>query len=266
MATFDYLEGCLAGSFVCDQYDPVTEYYQQQKIQIEKYFKQRTLDRLRQRLASLIEGLQNRADLNFATYIKEKTGYDIDIFEEVRKRVDTIIAQNEIRSQKELNDIGTMLRFYEETLVGGEKVGKLKSLSNNYSKRSYAISHKRNAEYSEDISRVEKDGLEEVTVRISTGTKPKHLEEQVAVSPDGKRRLRVIKWSDGKRSSTSVVIEFPTASGAVYHTSGIRPYVMATWKDNSSIVIVTKKEYISTSRHRQVRSFDDIITIEYIEE
>jgi len=111
LATLNYLEQHFGGSFVCDQYDPATEYYQQQKIQTEKYFKQRRLDRLQQRLASLTEGLQSRADLNFASYIKEKTGYDIDIFDVLRKRVAAIVEQNEIRSQKEFNDIGKMLRF-----------------------------------------------------------------------------------------------------------------------------------------------------------
>jgi hypothetical protein len=265
LATLDYLEERLGGSFVYDQYDPVTEYYQQQKVQTEKYFKQRRLDRLQQRLASLTKGLQNKADVAFTLYIKEKTGCDIDIFEDLRKRVDSIIAQNEIRNQKELNDIGTMLHFYHETSADGEEVEKLKALLTNYSEQSQTTSLKRKGEYSEVVSRVGKDGIEEVTVKISTGPKPKHYEEQEATSPDGKRKLRVTQWRDGKHASTYVAVEFPSASGAVYGTSGICPDVQAWWKDNSSIVIETKKEYTANTQHRQVRSFDDVISIEYIE-
>lgn len=265
MATLNYLEQHLGGSFVYDQYDPVTEYYQQQKIQTEKYFKQRRLDRLQQRLASLTKGIQNRADLAFAPYIKEKTGYDIDIVDDLRNRVSAIIGQNEIRGQKELNDIGTMLHYFHETSVNGEEVEKLKSLLTDYSKHTNEISGKRKGEYSEVISRVEKDGIEEVTVRISTGPKPKHFEEQEARSPDGNRKLRVMQWSDGKHASTYVAVHFPTASGTVYRTSGIRPDIKARWKDNSTIVIETKKEYEANTQNKQVRSFDDVITIEYIE-
>lgn len=127
------------------------------------------------------------------------------------------------------------------------------------------ISRKWRSEYSEEISKVEKGGVEEVTVRISKGPKPKHLEEQGAISPDGKCRLRVTQWSDGKNASTYVVIEFSTASGAVYGTNGIHPDVKATWKDNSTVVIVTQKNYIANTQHREIRSFDDVITIEYIE-
>jgi hypothetical protein len=263
LATLDYLQERLGGSIVFDEYDPATEYYQQQKIQTEKYFKQRRLDRLQQRLASLTKGLQNRADLNFASYIKEKTGYDIDIFEDLRKRVVAIVAQNEIRSQSELNDIGTMLHFFHEKGADIKEVQKLKLLLNDYSKRTSQRSRKR--EYSEIISSVEKEGIEEVTVRISTGPKPKHLVEQEATSPDGKRKLRVVQWSDRKYASTYVTVEFSTASGAVYGLSGIYPDVKAWWKDNSTIVIKTKKEYEANTQNKQVRSFDDIITIDYIE-
>lgn len=265
LATLDYLEERLGGSFVYDEYDPVTEYYQQQKIQTEKYFKQRRLDRLQQRLSSLTKGLQNRADLNFARYIKEKTGYDIDIFEDLRKSVEAIIAQKEIHSQKELNDISAMLHYYHQTSADREQVEKLQALLTGYSKQAHNITRKRKDEYSEVISRVEKDSIEEMTIRVSTGPKPKHFEEQEAISPDGKRRLRVTQWGDGKLASTYVAVEFPTASGAVYSISGIRPNVKACWKDNSTIVIETRKEYTANTQHRQVRSFDDVISIEYIE-
>ena len=70
LVTLDYLLQRLGGSIVHDQFDPVTEYYQQQKIQTEKYYKQRRLDRLQQRLASLTKQAQNGDDVNFVGYIK----------------------------------------------------------------------------------------------------------------------------------------------------------------------------------------------------
>jgi len=75
----------------------------------------------------------------------------------------------------------------------------------------------------------------------------------------------VTQWSDGKHASTYVVIEFPTASGALYGTTGIHPDVKAFWKDNHTIVIETKKDY-EGKRHKEVRSYDDVIAIEYIED
>ena len=270
LATIDYLLSFQEGSIVFDHEDAIAKYYEMQKLQIEKYYKQRKLDRLRQRLVSLTKGLQNRADLNFAGYIKEKTGYDIDIFEGLQNRVNAIITQKEVNSQKELNDIGTMLRYYQQTSPDKKISDQLKALLMDYSERTTrpitsATSRNTKVGYSEVISRVEKDGIEEVTVRFSTGPKPKHLEEQEALSPDRKRTLRVTQWSDGKNASTSVVIVFPTASGALYATSGIHPDVKASWKDNSTIVIETKKDYTPNIQHKEVRNFDDVIIIEYIE-
>ena len=270
LATLDYLIESFGGSFVYDQLDPVTEYYQQQKIQTERYYKQRRLDRLQQRLAGLTKTLQSRADLGFANYIKERTGYDIDIFEDLRMRVDAIIAQKEIRKQKELNDVGLMLQFYHKSSADKEAINKLNKLCTDYSKQTHelaisAASRKKKGRYSEVVSSIQKDGVGKVTIRVSTGQKPKHLEEQEAVSPDGKRRLRMIQWSDGKHASTCVLILCPAAGGAVYGTNGIHPDIKASWKDNSTIVIKTKKDYIADLHCKEVRSFDDVITIEYIE-
>lgn len=264
LATLDYLEERVGGSIVFDHYDPAREYYQQQKLQTEKYFMQRRLDRLQQRLTSLTKELRSRTDLAFAPYIKEKTGYDIDIFEDLRTRVAAIIAQNEIHRQNELNDVGTILHFYRETATDGKEVEKLKSLLSDYSKRTNETSRKRKGEYSEVISRVEKDGIEEVKVKVSTGPKPKHFEELEAISPDGERKLRVVQWSDSKHASTYVEIMFPAASGPIFGMNGIHE-VKAFWKDNSTIVIEAPRDHSANTQYKQVRSFDDVITIEYIE-
>ena len=94
---------------------------------------------------------------------------------------------------------------------------------------------------------------------------PRHWEVEEVLSPDGKRRLHITQWSDGRHPSTSVDILFPKASGTIYGVAGICPDVKAYWKDNSSVVIETNKTYLANTQHKQVRSFDDIITIEYIE-
>lgn len=266
LATMDYFISIHGASFVLDNENHIRDHYERQKNQIDKYYKQLRLDRLQQKLASITTGLQNRADLAYAPYIKQKTGYDIDIFEDLRKRFGVIIEQNEIRNQAELNEVASMLHFFQETSAEGKEVEILRKLISNYSQQMQEKAGKRKTERSKVISRVEKDdGTMEVTVEVSTGPKPKHYEEQVAISPDKKRRLRVAQWSDSKHASTYVAIEFPTSSGAVYGLSGIYPDLKAWWKDNSTIVIETKKEYTANTQHKLVRSFEDVIAIEYIE-
>lgn len=269
LATIDYLLDQFGGRFVVDQIDWTAEFYQQQKIQTLKNYKQRRLDRLQQRLRSLTKVLQHSVDLNFATYIKEKTVFEIDIFEDLRKRVDPILLRNEILNQQELNDISTMLHYCRQGLADSEMADKLKVLLSNYFKQKNDTAEstaprKRKSGYTEVVRTVEND-IERIQVTESTGPKPKHREEQVIVSPDGKRRLRVTQLGYTKYGSTCIVLEFPTGSGGIYGTNSVRPDIKAFWKDNHTIVIETKKEYEMGTLHRTVSSYDDVIAIEYVE-
>ena len=222
---------------------------------------------MQQKLTSHIKVLQGSLDLNFAAYIKEKTGYDIDIFDDLRKRVEAIVQQNEIRDQSELSDISTMLHLYHKQGTHSKEIEEITSLLNNYADRTKQTSGKRKGENVEIISSIEKGGIETVTISISNGPKPKHYDEQWATSPDNKHKLRVAQWSDGKQASTYVAIHFANGnSGAVYALNGIYPEVKAWWKNESTIVVETIKEYTANIKHKQVRSFDDVITIEYIEQ
>ena len=270
LATIDYLLDRFGGSFVVDQLDMTAEFYTQQKAQTLKNYKQRRLDRLQQRLKSLTKALQNEVDLNFATHIKEKTGFELDLFEDLKKRVDHILTLNEIRSEQELYDISTWLRYRQQESADGEVVDKLKVLLSNYHNRTHdtaksGVARKRKSGYSETVSREVKGDIETITITISTGPKPKHWEEQVVVSPDGKRRLRITQSGDKHSASTCVVLEFPNSSGGIYGIQGIRPDVKAFWKDNHTVVIETKKEYETGMLHRKVSSYGDVIAIEYIE-
>jgi len=265
LTTIDYLRERVERSFIFDGIDSVAEYYQEQKIQTEKNFKQRRLDRLQKRFISLTKGLQLKIDLDFSTYIKEKTGYEVDIFDDLRKCTEVIINQDKICNQKELNDISLALQLYKQISSEEEKVKKLHELLVKYSE-DQSISKPRNITVIKRVVTKLDDGSEEVTVTETSGPKRKRFEEEeVQISPDGKRRVRTTQWANKHSASTYVFIDFPTANGPVYGTSGLNPMIKAWWKDNSTIVIETSKELIANTQFREVSSFDDVITIEYIE-
>jgi hypothetical protein len=263
LATLNYQLELHAGSIVTDGWDAAREYFDQQKLQTEAYFRGRRLDKLQQQLQRLTDGLRSRVDLQYTSYIKEKTGYDIDLFEGLQGHIDRILVQGNIQTDAEAEFVRVQLLINKQTMAEPQQETALKTLFHDYFKRKQQSEKK--ATFSEVTKREENDGVEVVTVRISTGPKPVHLEEQEAISPDGKRWLRVTQWSDGKHASTYVVIIFPTTSGTVYAANGIRPDVKAYWKDNHTIVIETKKEYEAGVKYKEVSSFDDVIAIEYIE-
>ena len=262
-ATLKYLEDHSAGSIVFDQYDPAMEYYRRQKIQMEKYSKQGRLDLLQKQLARLTRGLQSGAYVDFNSFIQKQTGYDIDIFEDLQTRVKTVIAQGEIRTQKDLNDIATAIHVNNATNTERQEIEKLTVLLGDYSKQAIVVSGKMKEL---DLAGSVKEGdIEEKTITSAGRAKSKHYEEWWAGSPDGKRKLRVGWWSDHKQASTFVAIHFPASTGVIYSLSSLHTDIKAWWKDNSTIVIETKEDYEPDTQCRQVCSFGDIITIEYIE-
>ena len=111
-----------------DQFNVVAEYYEGQKQQIEKYFQKKRLDKLQQRLHSLTKIPMHRVDLTFNDYIKGKTGYEIDIFENLQMRVDEIIVQNQIANKKQLGDVANILDFYKQKSLDPQKADILKKL------------------------------------------------------------------------------------------------------------------------------------------
>lgn len=263
-ATLDYLVMRKGGSLVFDDYDFLVEYYQQQKIQAEKYFKLRRLDRLRQQLARLTKSMEFDIDMEFYGYIKETTGYELDIFAGLRERVEAVLERKEIRDDKEHSDVMQMLRYYEQTAGGKEIRDRLGLLLSAWAMRMLAKPDMRKSGYMEVISRVEKDGLIIDEGYFSIGPKPKHFVNNEVVSPDGRRRLRVVQWGNGTNSSTYVSVELKGGSGAIYGLDGIFPDVKAYWKDNQAIVIETEKDHKANTRCSRVRSFDDVIRIEYV--
>ena len=262
LATIDNFILKHGDSFVLDNQNHIREHYEQQKKQVDKYYKQRRLDKLQQKLASLTKSIENSIDLTFPTYIKKRTGYDIDIFDKLKKQVDQILEKNKIESSKEENDIGTMLHYLTNTSSSADKVEKLEALLIKY----HGKNRQKQDGYSEVISRVEKDGVTKEKIRFSTGPKPKHFNEVEAISPDGKRKLFTVQWSDGIHASTSVTLQFANgACGEIYSTNGIQPDIAAFWQDNSTISIRTKKAFDIDPRHTEVRSFVDRINIQYVD-
>lgn len=135
-ATIDYiLQQVASENLLKNQFDVVAGYYEEQKQQIEKYFQNHRLDKLQQRLHNLTMFPMRRVDLTFNDYIKEKTDYEIDIFESLLMRVEGIIVQNKITTKKQLNDIAIMLNLYKQKPVDPQKVDILKNLVINYANK-----------------------------------------------------------------------------------------------------------------------------------
>ena len=218
LAALDFKIAHQTGQFVCDGYDGMKEYFLSQKRKTEA---ETNLDQLQQQLAELAEHTRPIQEASLIEYVKEKTGLDLESFEEWQNREQ---ARAESRKKQEQIETRTETKLLYE-----------------------------------------KDGVRHMQVRVSSGPKPDHHEEQEAVSPDGRLRLRTVQWAKGDNASTYVTLLFPTANGPIYGIQRIQTQVNAYWQDNATIVIETPKEYKPYVRHFEVRSGDDKISIKYIE-
>lgn len=267
LATIDYLRSRWVGAIILDEEDGFALFFEHQKQQAERHYNERRLDRLEQQLASLIKMAQREADPGFTAWIKEKTGYDLDIFEDLRRSVEVIVAQKEIRNRKELHQVDLMHDYYQK--IPDKKVAdELLQLTIDYHNKeeaAKAASGKKTVQHSQVIKREIIDGEEYVTEIVFFGPKPKLYEEEEVISPDGKRKLRIIREALVKREWTIIEIKFEVAVGVFFQADSIRRDVKASWKDNATILVETAKDCHANTRARQIRRLDEVIKIEYIE-
>ena len=140
-ATLDYLAGRIEGDLDPDQIKSIKDYYIQQKIQAEKLFQKRRLDKLVEQLANLKRLVYVFTDLKYDMYIKDKTGYDMDLYEELRKKVDAILHKREVYKTRDHDDINTLIRYYRYISTLEDKDENLRKLLLDYSKMDTSRTH-----------------------------------------------------------------------------------------------------------------------------
>jgi hypothetical protein len=246
LATFDYFIDRSA-NIKYDEFDPV-DHFKLLKQQTEEHFQKGRLTRLKQWLRDMTEEPRETGDLNFGRYIKEKTGYDIDIFDNFQKRIDKIIERKKIKTENEYRDVLAMVdNLCQQTPVNEQKIDVLNNLL---------------IDFGDKIS-----GTKTPKSKRKFSTKNNYFTNQLSASysTDNKRKLTLTESGDENYTSTQVFIEFEQSGAGVYTTNGINLGIRTYWKDNNTIVIETKKDYLALQKWEQVQSFKDIVKVEYIE-
>ncbi|RYG19837.1 MAG: hypothetical protein EOO07_06035 [Chitinophagaceae bacterium] len=256
------------GIIVYDDFDSVGDYYEQQKVQAQKYFDLRKLDKLEKQLHRSLQSTKGRDAQEVAKYIKEHAGYDIDIFAAEKKHIDEVINKGRIDTEEERFAISFMLG---KNKIPREKKDKIKTLNilltSFYQKQFEAekLSPKRRRGYTEITKIEEKDGIITERYESSTGPKPYYVNERKAVAPDKKHKLIISEVGFAKHSSTTVSIVFKDVTLCPFGISGIHPDLNAYWKDNNTVVIEWNGSFPAFSQIKKLRSFDQTINIEYVE-
>jgi hypothetical protein len=126
----DYLPKTKTDSFDSD------EYYKALKIDTEECFKKGRLSKLKQWFRDLTEMQIETRDLKFNKYLKDKTSYDIDIFDTYSKRIEKIIEKGKITTDNQFYDINIMLdHLCQSSPVDNQKIDLLNRLIADYETR-----------------------------------------------------------------------------------------------------------------------------------
>lgn len=84
-------------------------------------------------------------------------------------------------------------------------------------------------------------------------------------SPDNKRKIIVDEGKLPEPGVTNVTLHFSKASINIYTVEGTGLDITVYWKDNNTVIIETRKDYVASSKHgEQYQSLDDIVKVEYV--
>jgi hypothetical protein len=230
------------------EFNPV-EHYEKIKVDTEEHFRKGRLTRLKQYLRDMTEVPRETRDFNFGHYIKAKTGYEIDIFGVFQKRIDKIVDRKSIKTENEYRDVLEMVdSLCQSTPVDQIKIDTLNNLL---------------IDFDDKIS-----GNKIPKAKRKSKDKKQYFNKQLysAFSPDNKRQLTITEsGTDETYCSTQVFIQFEKSGAGVYAANGINLSIATYWKDNNTIVIETKKEYLTSQKWETIQDFRDILKVEYIE-
>lgn len=114
-------------------------YFNNLKVQVQEHYVKGKLGILRKWLNSFTEGFQEAGlehNLKYSKYIKERTGYDIDILKSFHNRIDKILAKGRVTTDDQYRDVVVIVNeLCQADIMDNEKIDKLNLLLSKYKAR-----------------------------------------------------------------------------------------------------------------------------------
>lgn len=267
-ATLDYMIKHHSSAIVCDDEDPVREMFQREKIQAEKNYQEKNSSKLKYQLDRWLRMMERKMELNYPTFIKEQTGFTIDLYKNIATLAETFNNKTELNSQQDLHDSNMLIQYYEKTNTNTEAKKRLEQLTRDYIEKKFPPhTYEDLSQYSTELSSIQKDdNTFEVTLTYITtvgGPKPKNYNSWAIASPDHQKHLVIEQITYAKTAETKVNIHTKGNLTPIYSTDGIHN-IDVSWKDNSTILLLTKTEYHPTLAVKKVSYPTETIYIEYL--
>ena len=103
--------------------------FEKDKLQAEEHFSKARPPILKNCYRDIAEGIREQRQFKFNLFVKERTGYTIDIFKEHFERAEKVIAKGKITSDNQYYDINSMIDYLIQLEpVDKEKINTLNNL------------------------------------------------------------------------------------------------------------------------------------------
>ena len=144
LATIDYLSETSSLRVKTDDFDS-NEHLELLKKQALELFNKGRLTKLKQWFRDMTEMEVESRNLKFNKYLQNKTGYDVNIFEDYFRQVCKIIDRGKITTDNQFYDIKIMVdQLYHEQQVDNERIFILNRLLSNYEERKIKNTRRKN--------------------------------------------------------------------------------------------------------------------------
>ncbi|MGV3527505.1 MAG: hypothetical protein ACO1OO_01310 [Flavisolibacter sp.] len=247
IAVADYLILKNQGRFVINGKDEIVGHAKRMKNQMKRYIVLGQKDKLQKSLNDAIRQSLFLDQGNINKFIEEKTGMKADILDEPRKSTEEVLQKQFIENDSEYQAVMVMQSVYVKQPSKNDFINRLDSLLRTYrGKMMKSPSH-----------------------QPKPGDSPKPFFNKLAelTSPDGKNQISIYEtgWDDQEISTTVSLTINDIGGTTLYSTKGRNADVKALWKDNNTIVITSKEAAEIPNKIHEIRSFDHIIRIKYIQ-
>jgi ribosomal protein L31E len=248
IAIIDYYAQKEAGKMVWDGEDVLLESAVREKNKAEIYFVLGEEENLKKLFFEKIR--YNVPNDSVNVFIKSSTGYDIDVYAEAKRNAELILKQNKIVTKEDAENARLVLRIYKNDIGIQGKTDSLKNLVNKYYEQLYSNEKKSTKPHSSLV-------------------KYYHKEIADIASPNGKYSVSIAESGpDKEKAQTSITLNIEKAGGSsIYYAKGTDLNIKAYWKNNNHLIIETKKSYeaLHEGRRRELRHYNDVVKIEFIE-
>jgi sRNA-binding regulator protein Hfq len=86
------------------------------------------------------------------------------------------------------------------------------------------------------------------------------------ISPENKRKIMVREISSpSDQFITTIDLRFEKSGVSVYTVNGVDLDIHVYWKDNYTVIIETRADYVAISQHgERYQCLDDVVKVEYV--